>query len=287
MKNFSSTPHSRVAITIVLAVLGIAVTAAAGFRVVRYAMTRFGDNFFYPYTRITAPADRLSDTTLLLENKGALAAKVEKLSKVNAELTLRSQAMQDLLLENRKLRSHLNLRQRINQRYVTGEIILRDPLNFSNGFTIDRGSRDGVVSGAAVVDIDPDGNLLLIGVISQVNYRTSKVTAIIDPALRFSARVTSNDQIGFINSGDRTVTDGNIGIAMLPPRKDYINGALVITTGFEHGIPEGIKIGELNTRNVSRTYEQEDFQCEVSPAVKFESLRFVAVAIIIPQNREL
>ena len=288
MKKFSSpNPPARFAAAAALLVLGAAVILAAGFRVVRYALTRFGDNFFYPYLRITALPDKLSDTSLLLEDKGSLAAKVEKLTKVNAELALRCQAAQDVMQENRKLRDLAHLRRKTSRRYIIAEVILRDPRNFRTGFTIDCGSRDGVIPGAAVVDVNADGDILLVGVISQVNYRSSKVTTILDPSLRFSARVASNSQTGFINSGDMSVADGRIGIAMLPPRKDYIHGGQVLTSGFEHCIPEGIKIGELYTQNVSRSYEQEDFQCEIIPSAKFESLRFVAVAVITPQDREL
>ena len=286
MKKSSPKNPLRFAAISALTVLGIAVILTASFRVVRHALTRFGDNFFYPYLRITAPAEKLSDTSLLLEDKGALAAKVEKLTRVNAELALQSQATQNVMQENRKLRNLVNLRRRSQQRFVTGQIMLRDPLNFRTGFTIDCGSREGVTAGAAVVDVDPDGNVLLVGVISQVNYRSSKVTTLLEPSLRLSARVPANDQIGFINSGDLSVSRDRIGIAMLPPRDDYIHGGLVLTTGFEHGIPEGIKIGELHTANASHTYAQEDYQFEVTPAVKFESLRFVAVAVVPPEKKE-
>lgn len=286
MKKNSSKNTLRIAVASAFAVLGVAIILIAGFRVVRYAMTRFGDSFFYPYVRITTMPNKLSDTTLLMEDKGSLAAKVEKLTNVNTELALQAHAAQQLLQENRKLRDLAGLRRRPAQRYVTGEIILRDPLHFRNGFTIDRGSRDGITEGAAVVDVTPDGDLLLVGVISQVSYRSSKVTTILEPTLRFSAKVAANNEIGFINSGDQTVARGRIGIAMLPPGKDYIHGGLVMTSGFEHGIPGGIKIGELDTENISRTYEQEDFHCEIVPAVKFESLRFVAVAIVLPRDGE-
>jgi rod shape-determining protein MreC len=247
------------------------------FNVLRFAFTRFSDSFFYPYLRISSPSDRLSDTGLLLQDKSELATQVEKLTAVNRELTLQNRSAEELLGENEQLRRMLKLQKTLPVETITAEILLRDPLNFRDGFTISKGSRDGIITGSAVVDISPEGKMLLVGVIAETGARTSKVITVVNKSLRISGRVSSNKEIGFTNTGNILPAGGRIAFGMLPVRDDYIHGNMVTTTGFEAGILSGIKIGELHTARAIRAYDQEDYNCELQPAVKFENLRFVAV----------
>ena len=273
-------------LTSALIIFGFVLILTAGIRVVRFALSRFSEGFFYPYLTVLTPSDRLSDTSLLLLDKSELAARVEKLTDVNRELALQSQAAESLMEENRSLRNMLHLRFRSKQRYVIAEILLRDPLNSSGGFTIARGSRDAVLPGAAVVSVDASGQTVLVGVVAETGARTSKVITILNPALRISGRVDSNREVGFIHTQEHPAAKGRISFGMLPVRNDYIHGNIVSTTGLEHGIPGGIKIGELHTLNLLRSYEQEDFNCELLPAADFSGLRFVAVAVITPAPEE-
>ena len=289
MKKFPSrsSRSPQLVLTVTLVILGIVIILTAGFNVVRYALGRFADGFFYPYMKLTTPSEKLTDPSLLMADKHDLAARVERLTAANRELALQGQSAAVLMEENRRLRTMLGLRNRISPRYTVAGIILRDPRHFSAGFTIDKGSRDGIVPGAAVVDVNINGQLLLVGVITEVGARTSKVTTLLNASLRVSGEVSCNRMVGFINAGEVVPETGNIPFGMLPPREDYIHGSMVTTTGFERGIPPGIKIGELNTGNAGTSHAQEDFSCELIPAVRFESLRFVAVALIPVAPEEL
>ena len=272
--------NPRLLLFTTLGIIVLLLILASGFRVIKFAMARFADGFFYPYLQTASPSRKLADSTLLLQDKGTLAAKVEKLTESNRQLALQATATGELLEENRKLRSILNLRFRATPSYTVAEIMLRDPLHFREGFTINKGRRDGIVKGAAVVDVTAEGQMLLVGVISETGARTSKVTTIANSDLRVSGMVSSNQEIGFTNTGAAVSGRERLSFGMLPLREDYLNGNLVTTTGFEKGIPAGIKLGELYTVNASSSYEQKDYHCELTLAVRFETLRFVAIALI-------
>lgn len=279
MKEYSRKKRSstRPAVFTAIVILLVLIVLTSVFSVARFAFSRFADGFFYPYLRLMTPADRLTDTSLLMEDKSALAAKVEKLSNVNRSLALQGQAATELMEENRQLRSMLRLRRKQQLDFIVAEIMLRDPLNFRSGFTIGKGSRDGVKKDSAAVDVSPEGKLLLVGVITEVGARTSKVTTIANPALHVSGRVASNKEIGFTNTGTPSSARERISFGMLPVRFDYNHSDLVTTTGFEQGIPAGIKIGELHTINTATAGFQQEYECELIPAVRFSSLRFVAI----------
>ncbi len=282
MKKFpaKSRRNPRLVLTVTLVILSLLIIASSTFNVVRYALGRFTDSFFYPYLKISTPDKKLSDTSLLLADKHTLAAKVEELGELNRELALQGNAAKDLLEENRKLRSLLSLNGKTAPRYVTAGIILRDPLHFKESFTIDKGSRDGIVKGAAVIDVNEQGNLMLVGVVYQTSARSSKIITVMNPALRISGIIPVNKAVGFTNAGKVKPGKDRISFGMLPERDDYIPQMVVNTTGFENGIPAGIRIGELYTASLSHSQEQEDVSCELIPAVQFESLRFVSVALI-------
>ena len=282
MKHYSGkkkkySPRTLAIFGISLLVLLIVLTAT--FRVLRHVVTRGGDNFFYPYLKLVSGKNSLQDKSLLLRSPAELAGMVEELSRNNRELALQNNASAVLLEENNKLRSMLNLSRHPEYRFIAADIILRDPLRFREFLTISKGSNHGIKPGAAVVDVSPDGRLLLVGVVSECSARSAKVITIMDQSLRISGKVGSNNMVGFTNTGKMSrPAPGRIRIGMLPLRDDYQTGGAVMTTGFEKGIPADIKIGELHFSGSPQSeFGETDFNCELIPAVRFESLRFVTV----------
>ena len=258
-------------------ILILVIFLTAGFKMLGFAISRTANGFFYPYLKLaTGTTGEIQDKSLLSLDRLALAHQVEKLSKRNRELAVRSTAAAGILDENRILRQKLNLDPPPQWRFCTGEIILRDPLRYHASFSIDRGSRDGIAPGDAVVDSTTDGRLLLIGVVRECSERSSRISAIHDPDLRISGRLTGNS-VGFINAGNAPVHAGMVRFGMLAPESRCTPGEAVMTTGYERGIPEGIKIGELVINNDFIPDNESDFSCALRPAVNFENLRFVTV----------
>ena len=203
---------------------------------------------------------------------------VEKLQASNRELALQSRAAATLLDENVTFRRMLKLNDAPNMNFEVAEIVLRDPLRFREGFTIGKGFRHGITPGAAVVEVTPDGRLLLIGVVAECGARTAKVVTLADSSLRVSGRVGANGAVGFTNAGYGTPAPGMVRFGMLPVRSDYVSGGAVVTTGYEKNIPDGIKIGELSITESARPgLDNPDYSCDLAPSVRFDTLRFVAV----------
>ena len=262
-------------------ILLLVIFVTAGFRMISFVLSRAAGNFFYPYLKLAeGTTGEIRDKTLLSLDRMTLARQVEKLTERNRELVVRSNAANQLGEENRILRRKLQLSPPAGWHYRTAEIILRDPLHFRDGFTIDLGAHNGICPGDAVVDTKSDGRVLLIGVVRECSARTASALTVNNPELRISGRLTGNS-VGFTNSGNLNVSTGLIRFGMLPLGTIYTPGEAVVTTGYENGIPEGIKIGVvaenqedtpmLNSGNVP------DLCCAVQPAVQFEDLRFVTV----------
>lgn len=265
-------------------VLVIILLLTAGFKMLGFAVSRAARGFFYPYLKIAeGTTGEIQDKSLLSLDRIALARQVEKLAQRNRELAVRSTAAAGILDENRILRDKLKLSAPPQWKFVTGEIILRDPLHFREGFSIDRGTRDGIAAGDAVVDTTTDGRLFLVGVVEECSARTARILTVSDPALRVSGRLTGG-AVGFTNTGNLPAHSTLIRFGMLSNEGNYTPGEAVVTTGYERGIPEGIKIGELVINSEPQPGNEPDFSCMLKPAVTFEELRFVTV---ISRNQDL
>lgn len=258
-------------------ILALVIFLTAGFRMLSFVISRTANGFFYPYLKVaTGTTGEIQDKSLLSLDRLALAHQVEKLTRRNRELAVRSTAAAGILDENRILRQKLQLSAPAKWNFCTGEIILRNPLRYHAGFTIDRGRADGINPGDAVVDTATDGRLLLIGVVRECTERTARISTVCDPEVRISGRLTEG-AVGFTNTGNAPVHSGVIRFGMLPPDGSYTPGEAVVSTGYERGIPEGIKIGELVLASEFFKGNDPDFNCALRPAVNFENLRFVTV----------
>ena len=275
MSNPEKKPDRLFIITGIVLLLLIFITA--GFRMFSFAISKAASGFFYPYLKFaTGTAGEIRDKSLLSLDRIALARQVEKLTMRNRELALRSTAAAGIMDENRILREKLSLSAPAGWKFCTGEIILRDPLNFQESFIIDRGRNDGIAEGDAVIDTTTDGRMFLVGVIRECAARTARVSSVCDPELRVSGRLASG-AVGFTNSGSAVLTPGTVRFGMLPPEKGATPGEAVMTTGYERGIPEGIKIGELQLEQDYITAGRPDLSASLVPAVKSAGLRFVTV----------
>ena len=260
-----------------ICVLLVVLFFTAGFRMLGFAISKAANGFFYPYLKLAkGTTGEIQDKSLLSLDRLALAHQVEKLTRRNRELAVRSTAATGILEENRILRRKMELLPPAQWKFCTGEIILRDPLHFREGFTIDCGERSGIAPGDAVVDSASDGRLFLIGVVRECSARTARVSTVFDPALRVSGRLTGG-AVGFTNTGNLSAHSGVIRFGMLANDINYTQGEAVVTTGYERGIPEGIKIGELEVNSKTHPGNEPDFSCMLKPAVNFENLRFVTV----------
>ena len=254
----------------------------SSYKVFQERVGRIAGDFFYPYLRLVRlTTDASSGQTLLGLSHAELAAKVEHLERLNRQLALQAANAAELYQENEELRHRLNINIKPNWKIVTGEIILRDPALWRERFFINIGEENGVKKGCAVFDLDSNNNPILVGIIGSVRKKSSEVITIFNPEFRFSAKVGANDNIGFINTGDRSNYHNKMSIDLLPISFDALPGTALRTTGYENNIPGGIKIGEI----ISIDKEDKLYALTSSvsgwfkPSMNPDRMRFLMVAI--------
>ena len=264
------------------AAAGVALLIAyAGYRTLRPGAGRFFGDFFYPYLAVARFAgDQVSNRSLLAYSRPELAAQVEKLMAVNRRLSAEAAEAKEFEEDNLQLRRLLKLDPPAAWRYVAAEVILRDPVLWNEHFTIDRGSRDGLTKGSAVISVTPDGRPILVGILENVGARTSEVRTLFSPGLRLSAALGTTGITGIVNAGERQPTSDHVPIGYLPSHLAYTLQEALFTTGYESGIPQGLKIGELSAvEEVNPRYSNAlHLSGLLKPAAQLNSIRFLLIA---------
>ncbi len=119
---------------------------------------------------------------------------------------------------------------------VTAKMYASGPTAFDNVRYIDKGAKDGVVSGQAVVDEDG-----LVGRVDLVSANDARIRLITDPAVSVGVRVQSTNETGIVTGRG----GGPLRLEMFRAEQSVSKGALVVTDGSR--FPPGIVVGTVRT----------------------------------------
>ncbi|OGF21327.1 hypothetical protein A2316_03320 [Candidatus Falkowbacteria bacterium RIFOXYB2_FULL_38_15] len=197
----------------------------------------------------------------------------EKIKEENNRLIVENIKLNILKEENEELRGILNFTKPDQYKFLTAEILGRDPI-FLNYFILNKGSDDGIKDGFPIVS--PNG--VLVGKIIKTEKKIS--TMIVPTDTNFETAVSvfgqSDNHTSGLVRGER-----GLGIKMEFIRQgENINkDDLVATSGLEFNMPKGLVVGRIVE------VEKEDKvifgTATVSPLVSYENLSMVMV--ILPQ----
>lgn len=214
--------------------------------------------------RIGGIFDYFKDVKLTKAENEELLRRISELEKENREL-------ERLKKENQELRDALNFLDEMESYEPIGcTIIAKDPGNWFEVFTINRGSKDGIEINAPVITAYG-----LVGRISDVDLFTAKVTTIIDMDSTVAARVSRSRDIMIVR-GDATLKNrGLCRMDYISPDVDIMPGDLIETSGLGGIYPKGIIIGKV--KEIIRNEGQFDSYAIISPIVDFKRLEEVIV----------
>ena len=177
--------------------------------------------------------------------------------------------------ENLRLRSLLGFKHGVPKPLLPAQVIGKDLSGWFQTFVIDRGKRDGVEEGMAVLSVQG-----IVGQIMESSNNFSRVLLITDPNSSVAALVQ--------RTRARGITEGNgldgCRLKYLHRSEDVQQGDLVLSSGLDGVYPKGTLIGTL-TR--VRKRETELFQfVHVQPSVDFHKLEEVVVLCEKPGQDE-
>jgi len=213
-------------------------------------------------------SDFLGDYVLLFE----VREENDRLASRVARLDMERHVLLEQGVENRRLRSLLQLRERIGGELIAAEVIARDispPFFRVTRVELDRGSRDRVRSGMPV--LSGSG---LVGLVLNAGAQTADVQLIVDRRAAVDVIIQRTGARGMLRGTGEE--ERYLARIQFLGREDALRvGDLVHTSGLGQRFPPSILVGRV-TRIV-----REDFglyqEVEVTPAVDFSRLDEVLI----------
>jgi rod shape-determining protein MreC len=158
---------------------------------------------------------------------------------------------------------------------VSARVLSVDPTNTQKFIVIDKGSRDGIQPGMAV--IDPN---YFVGLVSSVEEHAAKVMLVIDPSSSIGAQLADSGADGIVYG--KWLTGGRLEMAYVDRLEKPKKGELVVTSNNVEartaGVPGNLIIGVVEEE--PETFNQGDSQTiKVIPASDLDNLTIVSVIV--------
>ena len=175
-------------------------------------------------------------------NIDAILEENEKLTTENAELRGQMVDYDKLKAENEAYKALANIQEKnSNATYVSGFVIGRDPLDEFGGFTLDKGTADGVAVNDAVIS---DRGYLL-GMVVEADLTSCKVMTILHPSFNAAGVVSRTRENGILNGNTTYAADGLCTLTNLERSTETHAGDQVITTGLGGVFPPDLLVGTV------------------------------------------
>ena len=166
----------------------------------------------------------------------------EQLEAENAELRQQMVDYDRIKAENEAYKALANIQEKnSNTTYVSGFVIGRDPLDEFGGFTLDKGTADGVAVNNAVIS---DRGYLL-GMVVEADPTSCKVMTILHPSFNAAGVVSRTRDNGIITGSADYAADGLCILSNLARSTLSREGDQVITTGLGGVFPPDVLVGVI------------------------------------------
>lgn len=214
----------------------------------------------YRFIHVIKDHDRLLEENKMLKEE------------LTARENLRYQLV-ELQKENFRLREMLEFKERVTYKMLPAQVIARDPSQWFDTITINRGYADGLEKDMAIVTSQG-----LVGSVNKVSRNSAQVLLLTDSRRAVSALVQRTREPGAVGIVEGyPEEEGYLRMINIPPEAKMQPGDTVISAGLGGIFPKGLIIGHiLETGSDQYGLLQ---QAIVRPAVDFNRLEEVFVVL--------
>lgn len=224
-----------------------------------------------PVQRLFMKANHFFDNVYSsLAELGSIRERNQELEELVLSLQQEVNQLAEYRRENVWLREALDFKDTAEFELMVAEVIGRSPNNWMRSITINKGSKQGVQQGMAVVSASG-----IVGTVQEVTSRTATVLLSTDPASAVGGLVQKTGDLLLVE-GDSNLS-GRLIAKPLNRDMNLAVGDMVVTSGLSWYFPKGIAIGVV-TEVVEGKYEYIDYAV-IEPAVDFSRLEYVFVVL--------
>lgn len=189
----------------------------------------------------------------------------------------RSNQVEQLALENERLRQLLQLRDRLNTPSLAAEVLYDAADPYTRKVIIDKGLTHGIEAGSPV--IDESG---VLGQVTRVHPLMSEVTLVID---RDHAIPVLNTRTGArsVAYGDPTSHGGSLELRFMAGNADVKPGDILSTSGVDAVYPPGLPVARVE--KVERRNDSGFARIQCTPMALVNGARHVMVLspVVVPE----
>lgn len=231
------------------------------------------DTGVYTQKIFYAPIEFVKDKLEVFNEKKDLYKKYTKLKEKVEKTDLYYAEIKDLQKEVTELKSVLDLNATLSEyTYVNATVVNRNVGYWYNNLTIDKGSKNGVKKGDAVIISSG-----LIGKVTSVSNFSSNVKLLSSDKIsnKISVKIESDNDFlyGLLIGYD--IENNIYKIEGITDSNKVKEGAIVTTTGLTDYFPSGLLIGNVS-KIVKDEYDLNSI-VEVTPSVDFKNISIVTV----------
>lgn len=201
----------------------------------------------------------------------------EELQKEMESLRARLSTLQDVELENHRLRESLQFREKIRNPLVPAHVVAHDVSPDYLGIRIDKGANEGIKHGMGVVS--PGG---LVGRVRTVTAHYSDVATLIDPTSSIDVLIQRSRARGVLSGQSKTLM---CKMKYVDRLEDVAANDTIVSTDFGNIFPKGLLVGYVHTVTPSSGGVLQSVV--VRPAVDVYRLEEVFIVIPEPQSKTL
>lgn len=262
---------NRMIVTIITIILIVIIGATSRERQNLTKIEKIIGNIFSPVQKIVYSIGEYATNFIeSVRNIGNLKEENEKLKLKVSQLEDENRKYEDLIGKSEYLINEKKLLDNTKFNLISAQVIGKEPGNWFDKFTIDKGIKDGVKKGDNVIQAVKVGEEIvqegLIGRIVDVGDNWAKVISIIDENSSISYKVTRT-QDGGILSGS---VDGQLSGYLFDTKADVMKGDKLFSSGLGGAYISNLYIGEIT--NVIKEDEDLMKKIEVKPAVDFKKI---------------
>lgn len=216
---------------------------------------------------VDAPFSLARSAWTALRGRQQLLSEIDELRSQLAESSARLLMLEELRRENLELRELLGASRQPQVGFYPAEIRQIDLNPFSHRVVINRGRRDGLQSGQAVIDA-----FGVVGQVDEVFLHSARVVLLTDPdhALPIAVERTGVRTIAY-GSGLNT----ELRLNDLPMNVDLEPGDRLVTSGLGGAFPAGLPVAEVV--DVSRTVGEAFARARLRPLGRLDRSRHLLV----------
>lgn len=237
-------------------------------------------NIFMPVGKITNSfGKKVSVFFMGISEISTLKDENETLKKEIIKLEDENRKFQNVIGKTDYLKKEANLLKKTKFKLIGSQIVGKEPGNWSDRFTIDKGSKDGVKKGDTVIQgIEVGDNTIsegLVGRVVEVGPNYSKVITIVDELSKTSFKILRTQDGGMISGSMDNKISNKISGFLFDDEADIIKGDKLYTSDLGGSFVSDLFIGEVD----AVVDDDEDMMkiIEVKPAINFKKIYKVYV----------